>query len=107
MSPDVRSIIEKYRARMTLLAATFEQQGYLYASSRRNPSYAILLTRNSSPDSVWRVTSFSDRDPIGHREYDMLQGGSPIQNAFAEFASEDMELRTRGRAANLSAPGPG
>jgi hypothetical protein len=33
----------------------------------------------------------------GHREYDMLEGGSPIQNAFAEFASQEFALTPRPR----------
>lgn len=68
MNDKFQSLINKHRARMTLLSATFAQDGYLYATSRRDPSYAILLTKNGSSEAAFRVTSFRDRDPLGHRE---------------------------------------
>jgi hypothetical protein len=63
----------------------------------RDQEYAILLTRNGSSEAPWRVTSFRDGEPIGHREYDKLEGGSPIQNAFQEFAGTDFVQRPRPR----------
>jgi len=38
------------------------------------------------------VTSFLGKEPVGHREYDRLEGGGPTQNGFQEFASDDMQL---------------
>jgi hypothetical protein len=65
--------IFKAETHMALLRATFEQQGYLYAICSTDPAYSILLTRNSPSEAPWRVTSFRDRDPVGHREYDHLK----------------------------------
>jgi hypothetical protein len=45
--------------------------------------------------SLWRVTSFRAGEPTGHREYDALDGGGPIQRAFQEFASQDFVLTQR------------
>jgi hypothetical protein len=92
MTDDFQALINRYRARMTVLREAFERDGCLHAISQRDPSYAILLTRNGSSDAPYRVTSFRDGEPVGHREYDLLEGGSPIQRAFQEFASEGMVL---------------
>jgi len=107
MTDDFQVMIDKYRARMRLLRETFDRQGYLLAVSARDPGYSIILTRNTSSDAPWRVTSFRDRDPVGHREYDKLEGGAPTQNALAEFASQDMTLTPRGsRQGYRAAPEP-
>ena len=105
MDDQFQAMIDKYRARMVALRETFERDGCLYAVSTRDPSYAILLTRNGSSEAPWRVTSFRDGEPVGHREYDRLEGGSPIQRAFQEFASEDFPLTPRPRRRSLS-PAP-
>ena len=73
--PDFQSMIDAYRARMETLAKIFEQDGCVRATSARDPSYSILVTRNSDPTSAFRVTSFRNREPIGHREYGRLTGG--------------------------------
>ena len=96
-------MIDKYRARMAVVRAAFERDGCLYAISQRDPSYAILLTMNGSSEAAWRVTSFVDGVPVGHREYDLLEGGSPIQNSFAEFASADLVLTPRPRRRQIPA----
>jgi hypothetical protein len=75
MTDAFQALIDKYRARMKLLRDALDLDGRLLAVSRRDPSYSILLTRNGSSDAVWRVTSFRDRVPVGHREYSMLDGG--------------------------------
>jgi hypothetical protein len=89
-------MINKYRTRMTVLREAFARDGYLYATSRCDETYAIFLNPNGSSSAPWRVTSFWNGEPIGHREYNMLEGGSAIQNAFQEFASSDFQLRPRG-----------
>jgi hypothetical protein len=96
MNDDFQALIDKYRARMRLLRETFERQGYLLAASSRDPNYSIILTRNPSSEAPWRVTSFRSGAPIGHREYDALDTGSPVQRAFQEFASDSMVLTSRG-----------
>ena len=96
MDDDFQAMIDKRRARMADLRETFDRAGYLFASSARNPDYSILLTRNSSSDAPFRVTSFHGREPIGHREYDALVGAGPCRDALAEFTSLDMVLRPRG-----------
>jgi hypothetical protein len=108
MDANFQALIDKYRARMTVLRETFERDGYLYAVSRRDSSYAILLSKNGSSEAAWRVTSFREGVPVGHREYDKLEGGSPIQNAFAEYASEDCILspRPRRRSPSPALPQP-
>jgi hypothetical protein len=75
-----------------MLRETFEQQGYLHATSMRNPAYSILLTRNASSDAPFRVTSFDRKTPVGHREYDALDGAGPCRDALAEFAGSDWTL---------------
>jgi hypothetical protein len=51
-------MIAKYRARMRELREALDLDGRLQAVSSRDPAHSILLTRNSDPSSVWRVTSF-------------------------------------------------
>ena len=108
MTDDFQALIDKYRAHMTVLRVAFERDGYLYAVSARTPSYALLLSRNGSSDAPFRVTSFDNGQPIGHREYDMLEGGGPTQNAFGEYAGSDLVLtpRPRRRAPSHAPPQP-
>jgi hypothetical protein len=94
---DFQAMIEKYRERMKVLRMAFARDGYLYAVSRRDETYTILLSRNGSSSAPWRITGFRNGEPVGHREYNMLEGGSPIQNGFAEFASDDLVLTPRRR----------
>lgn len=89
-------MIDKRRARMKMLRERFDRDGYLFASSARNPDYSILLSRNPSSDVPFRVTSFHAGEPTGHREYDALDGAGPTRDAAGEFASLDMVLRQRG-----------
>ena len=92
MTDAFQALIDKHRARMRELREAFDRDGRLLARSARDPDYSILLTRNGSSDAPWRVTSFRGREPVGHREYDMLDGGGPTQNALGEFAGDDMAL---------------
>lgn len=103
MTDDFQAMINKYRARMTTLRMAFARDGYLYAISRRDETYAIFLSPNGSSSAPWRVTSFRNGEPMGHREYNMLEGGSPIQNGFSEFASEDFVLTPRSRWRGIAA----
>jgi hypothetical protein len=96
MTDTFQALIDNRRARMRRLRETFDRQGYLYALSTRTPSYSILLTKNASSDAPYRVTSFHDKAPTGHREYDALDDAGPTRDALAEFASNDMVLRQRG-----------
>ncbi len=105
MTDSFRALINHYRARMTVLREAFERDGCLLAVSTRDPSYSILLTRNGSSEAAWRVTSFRDGEPVGHREYDILEGGGPTQNGLGEFASEDFVLTPRSRRRSPS-PAP-
>ena len=77
------AFIKAFHERDNALAAAAERAGFLRASSASDPGYQILLTRGT--ESAWRVTSFRDGVPTGHREYDRLAGGGPTQNAVAEF----------------------
>ena len=106
MSNSFQAMICKYRGRMRLLRETFDREGCLFATSSRDPDYSVLLTRNPSSEAAWRVTSFRGQAPIGHREYDQLDTGSPVQRAFQEFAGESMVLRQRGAKALSPAPQP-
>ena len=108
MTDEHRALIDKYRQRMAMLHLAFARDGYLYAISRRDETYAIFLSPNGSSSAPWRVTSFRNGEAIGHREYNMLEGGSNIQNAFSEFASDDMILskRSRARARPIRPPAP-
>jgi hypothetical protein len=107
MTDAFQALIDKYRARMAVLRLAFARDGYLYAVSRRDETYAIFLTPNGSSAAPWRVTSFRNGEPIGHREYNMLEGGSPIQRAFQEFASDDMVVTPRPpRRSPSAAPAP-
>jgi hypothetical protein len=48
MTDSFQAMIDKHKARMTMLREAFERDDRLYAVSIRNPSYAILPTRNGS-----------------------------------------------------------
>jgi hypothetical protein len=67
---------------------------YLFARSQRDPGYTILLRPGTTDDAAFNVHSFRDGQPVGHRDYDRLDGGSPIQNALQEFAGEGWKLET-------------
>src|ERR1700722_3224600 len=92
MSDDYQAMIDKHKARMAMLRAAFERDDRLYAVSARDPSYSILLTKNGSSEAPFRVTSFSGKEPTGHREYDHRGGAAPPQNARSESAGWDMQL---------------
>jgi hypothetical protein len=100
-SDSFQAMIDKRRAHMKMLHDRFDRDGYLFASSARDPGYSILLTRNPSSDAPFRVTSFDSGVPTGHREYDALDGAGPCRESLAEFASEDMRLRRRGAISAL------
>jgi hypothetical protein len=96
MTDDFQALIDKYRARMKLLREIFDRDGFLHATSIRDPDYSILLSRNPSSEAPWRVTSFRSGVPVGHREYDALDGAGATRDALAEFMSRDMVLCPRG-----------
>ncbi|MGE4045609.1 MAG: hypothetical protein AB7F35_12205 [Acetobacteraceae bacterium] len=83
-----------HRARMAEVREAFNRQGYVYAVSQRAPGYAILLTC-STIAGEFNVHSFRDGQPVGHRDYDRLEGGGPTQNAFQEFAGADFLLLSK------------
>lgn len=87
--------IAQFHARMAMLRETVERDGHLIGESARDPSYRILLSRSVSGDAPWRVTSFRNGEPTGHREYDVLDGKGPTQNALQEFAGADVRLITK------------
>jgi hypothetical protein len=90
-----QALIDKHRTRICLLRDALDLDGRLVAVSSRDPTYSIGLTRNSDTSSAWRVTSFRGKEPVGHCEYDRLDGGSPIQNALQEFAGDDFTFIRR------------
>lgn len=89
-------MVALHKARMETLRDTFNAQGYLFARSQRDPGYTILLRRVADEFNVY---SFRDGQPVGHRDYDRLEGGSPVQNAYQEFASIDLQLEALPRPA--------
>jgi hypothetical protein len=92
MNEAFQAIIDKHRARMKLLRDTFDRDGRVHAVSQADPSYAILLTVNGSSAAPFRVTSFRSKEPIGHREYDALDGKGATRDALAEFAGDGWNL---------------
>ena len=84
-------IIAGRRARAGELKRAFDAQGYVLASSKRDPGYEILLTRNMDDEGPFRVSSFRDRQPIGHRVYNGLDGHT---GALAEFAGDGWDIKT-------------
>jgi len=92
MSLSFKEHVDRYHTRMEELRGIVDRNGTLKAQSDRYPHYRIVLTRSTSPGVVWQVTSFDGREPTGHRDYDRLDGGSPMQNALAEFMSADMRI---------------
>jgi hypothetical protein len=92
MNNDFQTLVDKHRARMRHLAEVMERDGRLHAVSARDPTYSILLTKNGSSEAPWHVTSFRGRELVGHRQYDVLQGMGPTQNALQEFAGDDLRL---------------
>ena len=95
MTDAFQAMVDKHQARMKELRDVLDIDGRIEAVSVRDASYRIVLTRNSDPSSVWRVTSLRDKIPIGHRQYDRLDGGSPIQNGLQEFAGAEWQLVRR------------
>lgn len=85
----------RFEARMALLRQTHAEQGYLYAEHATDIGYAILLTPDASGECPWRVTSFRNGEPIGHRQYDVLEGRGPAFNALQEFAGTSWLVRPR------------
>jgi hypothetical protein len=90
-----QAIIDKHRARMRELRDVLDIDGRIQAVSARDPGYSIVLTRNSDPSAIFRITSFRDNQPIGHREYDHLESHSPINSALQEFAGEGWNIIRR------------
>jgi hypothetical protein len=90
-----QAIIDKYREPMAMLRDVLERDRRILAVSVSDPTHSILLTRNGSSAAPWRVTSFSRGQPLGHREYDVLDGRGPTQNALAEFAGDGWTLVRR------------
>jgi hypothetical protein len=97
--PDWDALVARHHAGMAELRTIVGQDDDVSAVSRRDPSYKLLLSVGVSGDSLWRVTSFRDGQLIGHRQYDRLDGGSPVQNALQEFASSDLTIIRRRRPA--------
>jgi len=60
---------------MAELRTAFELDGRLHAISARDPDYSILLTPNGSSEAPFR-----GKEPVGHREYDFLDGAGATQN---------------------------
>jgi hypothetical protein len=75
MTDDFQALINRYRARMAVLRAAFGRDGCLHAISTRDPSYAILLSRNGSSEAPWRVTSFRSGEPVGIRNMIIWKAG--------------------------------
>ena len=93
MSDAFQAMIDKHKERIKLLRDVFERDDRLYAVSTRDPSYSILLSRNTGSEAPWRVTSFRGKgEPTGHREYDRLDSGAPTQNALGEFGGDDWRI---------------
>lgn len=95
MPETLEAILTNYRARMAVLSSLVAAQGALHAKHATDVGYAILLTRDMSRGIGWRVTSFRDGQPLGHREYDALDGAGPTRDALAEFASPAWEIQPR------------
>jgi len=95
---ELEEISKRHHHRIALLKETLQRQGYLMAVSQRDSGYSILLSRNLSGPG-WRITSFRDREPIGHREYEVLDGRAPAFNALQEFGGSDWKLIERTPAA--------
>lgn len=93
MTDAFQAMIERHRARMVELRQAFERDGRLHAVNKADHGYSILLTINGSSDAPFRVTSFRGKEPVGHREYDRLDGGPSTQNAPAEFAGAGWNLK--------------
>ena len=95
MTNSLQALIDKFQGPHSAPAPGIERDDSLYAVSARDPSYSLLLTRNGSSEAPWRVTSFRGKEPVGRREYDVLEGRGPTQNALQEFATEDMQVSRR------------
>jgi hypothetical protein len=94
--PDTfQALIDKHRARMQELRDVLDIDGTIQAVNVSDPAYSIVLTKNSDPSSAWRVTSFRNAIPVGHREYDHLESASPINSALQEFAGDRWKLVRR------------
>jgi hypothetical protein len=87
------AMVQRHNERMAVLEALATLAGGLIGTDTRHPGHRLLLSRSVSGDCAWRVTSFCDGQPVGHRDYDRLIGGGPCQNALQEFADETIEVR--------------
>lgn len=85
-------IVARHRARIAALLAAATARGGLRARNARDPGYRLLLSPHTEQAGAWRVTSFRDGQPLGHREYDVLTGRGPVQDALAEFAGPQWEI---------------
>jgi hypothetical protein len=88
MTDEFAAIIGKQRRRIAMLKNHFDTHGRIIADCSNDPGYRIVLTRGFTAECAYQVTSFRDGVPVGHREYDQLQGGGPTQNALSEFAGD-------------------
>lgn len=92
MTDDLTTTVTLRRAQRLILCELFNTHGRLHAISKRDPTYAVLLTRNTTSDAPYRVTSFRDGEPIGHREYRFLSDGGTIDTAISEFMGDGWEI---------------
>jgi hypothetical protein len=86
MPDDFQTIIDRYHARMAELREVLERDGRIHAVRRDDPSYSILLKPERKQPGAVPCTSFRGKTPVGHREYDRLDGGGPTQNGLQEFS---------------------
>lgn len=88
---------EERRARVKAVAALFEANGAVEGHYKSNADVQIILSRNTYPGGEkFRVTSFDENGPMGHREYATVEGAAD------EFNSN---VAVRGLDSDFVAPG--
>lgn len=68
--------------RVASLERGLSEHGGVEAVSKRDPGYRILLSADTRGEYPYRVTSFRDGEPVGHREYRTISDAATEFNGF-------------------------
>ena len=84
----IASLREKAQARHVAITTAFNRDGYVQATSQRDPGRSIVLTKSTTKDGEYRVTTLENGQPTGHRDYSKLTGSG----LDAAFATRDYQM---------------
>ena len=85
---EVERIRGEAEQRNKTVRETFDADGRVIAESKTRPGYKIVLTKSTTGDAPYRVTSLDEQSgPIGHRDY------NSVEEAASEFRSSGFEIK--------------